>query len=70
MIMHLRHFLCLMPRRKYGRLRKVVEIPNKKKCSRCKSGKYCPIPGHLGNEIISSRSWKGPDVTPKRVGKK
>ena len=59
-----------MPRRKYGRLRKVVEKPSKEKCSRCRSGKYCPIPGHLGNKIISSKSWKGPETTAKKKGKK
>ncbi|HJM44709.1 MAG TPA: hypothetical protein QF644_02020 [Candidatus Poseidoniaceae archaeon] len=59
-----------MPRRKYGKLRKVVEVPNKEKCSRCRSGKYCPIPGHLGNKIVSSKTWKGPETTSKRAGKK
>lgn len=27
-----------MPRRKYGRLRKVVEMPSKGNCSRCRTG--------------------------------
>jgi hypothetical protein len=47
----------------------VVEVPNKQKCSRCRSGKYGPIPGHIGNEIISSKTWEGPESISKREGK-
>ena len=60
----------IMPRRKYGKLRKVVEAPSKENCSRCRSGKYCPLPGHIGNNIVSSKLWKGPDLISKRKGKK
>ena len=49
-----------MPRRKYGKLRKVVELPPKGNCSRCRSGKYCPIEGHAGNMVTSHREWTGP----------
>ena len=44
-----------MPRRKYGRLRKTVELPPKGNCSRCRSGKFCPIEGHMGQEVTSNR---------------
>ncbi|MBR18014.1 MAG: hypothetical protein CMA87_03570 [Euryarchaeota archaeon] len=59
-----------MPRRKYGRLQKIVERPPSDNCSRCRSGKYCPIPGHPGNTEEANRSWKGPDSVGKRLGKK
>jgi hypothetical protein len=59
-----------MPRRKYGRLRKVVEIPPRENCSRCRSGKFCPIEGHAGNEVTPDVNWKGPAKLAKRVGKK
>jgi len=55
-----------MPRRKYGRLRKTVEQPPKDNCSRCRSGKYCPIPGHSGNQVSAEREWSGPSSTEKR----
>jgi len=55
-----------MPRRKYGRLRKTVETPSKTKCSRCRSGKHCPIPDHDGYEVISNREWSGPAKTDKQ----
>ncbi|MBG45548.1 MAG: hypothetical protein CMB76_03400 [Euryarchaeota archaeon] len=55
-----------MPRRKYGKLRKVVELPPKGNCSRCRSGKYCPIEGHEGNKVASHREWSGPPKTEKR----
>ncbi|MAP59823.1 MAG: hypothetical protein CL978_06305 [Euryarchaeota archaeon] len=59
-----------MPRRKYGRLRKNVELPPKENCSRCRSGKYCPIPGHSGQEVKPRRNWLGPEKISKRKGKK
>ncbi len=59
-----------MPRRKYGRLRKVVELPSKENCSRCRSGKYCPITGHSGNEVTPKKDWTGPKQLKKRPGKK
>lgn len=55
-----------MPRRKYGRLRKVVEQPPKTNCSRCRSGKHCPIEGHEGYTVISHRNWSGPEKIAKR----
>ncbi len=58
-----------VPRRKYGRLRKVVEIPSKNNCSRCRTGKYCPIEGHEGNKIIPNKDWAGPSKTSKRIKK-
>ncbi|MDP6234795.1 MAG: hypothetical protein QF364_03030 [Candidatus Poseidoniaceae archaeon] len=58
-----------MPRRKYGRLRKTVEMPSKEKCSRCRSGKYCPIEGHRGQEIKPHREWTGPPTVKKRPKK-
>ncbi len=59
-----------MPRRKYGRLRKTVEQPPKDNCSRCRSGKYCPLPDHAGNEIRPDREWAGPEAVDKRARKK
>lgn len=59
----------VMPRRKYGRLRKTVEMPPKGNCSRCRSGKYCPIEGHEGNRVAASRDWNGPEKSVKRVRK-
>lgn len=59
-----------VPRRKYGRLTKVVEIPPKDNCSRCRAGKYCPLPGHSGNNIQAEREWQGPEVVDKRQNKK
>ncbi|RJU82228.1 MAG: hypothetical protein DWB99_04835 [Candidatus Poseidoniales archaeon] len=59
-----------MPRRKYGRLRKTVELPPKENCSRCRSGKYCPIIGHQGQEVKPQRDWIGPDKISKRKAKK
>ena len=59
-----------VPRRKYGRLTKVVEIPPKDNCSRCRSGKYCPLPGHLGNIVQPDREWQGPESVDKRQNKK
>ena len=59
-----------MPRRKYGKLQKVVERPPSDNCSRCRSGKHCPIPGHLGYDEGASRKWKGPESIGKRANKK
>ena len=59
-----------MPRRKYGRLTKPLEIPPKDNCSRCRSGTNCPIPGHKGNEVRANRQWTGPDDMDKRQNKK
>ena len=59
-----------MPRRKYGRLRKVVELPSKENCSRCRSGKHCPIPDHSGNAVTPKKDWTGPQQLKKRPGKK
>ncbi|NCG01304.1 MAG: hypothetical protein GWP25_05875 [Euryarchaeota archaeon] len=59
-----------MPRRKYGRLRKTVETPSKENCSRCRSGKYCPIIGHSGQEITPHREWTGPPSVKKRKQKR
>jgi len=59
-----------VPRRKYGRLQKVVDHPPRDNCSRCRSGKHCPIPGHQGNEAGADREWKGPDSVDKRTNKK
>jgi hypothetical protein len=59
-----------MPRRKYGRLRKAVEIPPKENCSRCRSGKFCPIEGHSGQRVVAKREWAGPSVIPKRKAKR
>jgi len=59
-----------MPRRKYGRLRKVVEMPPRENCSRCRSGKFCPIDGHAGNDVTPDANWKGPAKLDKRAGKK
>ena len=55
-----------MPRRKYGRLRKTVELPPKGNCSRCRSGKFCPIEGYFGQEVMPARDWAGPDSIEKR----
>ncbi|GIR00867.1 MAG: hypothetical protein VXX17_02180 [Candidatus Thermoplasmatota archaeon] len=55
-----------MPRRKYGKLRKVVELPPKGNCSRCRSGKHCPIEGHDGYVVASHREWTGPSKIEKR----
>jgi hypothetical protein len=59
-----------MPRRKYGRLRKKVDPPQLDNCSRCRSGKYCPIPTHRGYVIAPCRKWKGPEKLNKRLNKK
>lgn len=56
-----------MPRRKYGRLRKAVDMPPKDNCSRCRSGKFCPIQGHAGNEVVPNEDWKGPAGVEKRA---
>ena len=61
---------CSMPRRKYGRLTKVVELPPKDNCSRCRSGKHCPLPGHSGNIVAPDREWQGPEAVDKRSNKK
>ena len=58
-----------MPRRKYGRLVKTVERPPNDNCSRWRSGKYCPIPGHKGNNAIANREWQGPENVDKRENK-
>ncbi|MCH1443082.1 MAG: hypothetical protein L7U53_04340 [Candidatus Poseidoniaceae archaeon] len=55
-----------MPRRKYGRLRKTVELPPKGNCSRCRSGKFCPIEGHSGQDVKPARDWAGPEAIDKR----
>ncbi|MGA0332189.1 MAG: hypothetical protein ACPG7Q_04350 [Candidatus Poseidoniaceae archaeon] len=55
-----------MPRRKYGRLRKTVELPPKGNCSRCRSGKHCPIEGHSGQDVTPHREWTGPESIDKR----
>ena len=60
----------LVPRRKYGRLTKGVEIPPKDNCSRCRAGKHCPHPGHPGNTVQPEREWQGPEVVDKRQNKK
>ena len=39
-------------------------------CSRCRSGKYCPLPGHLGNIVQPERQWQGPESVDKRQNKK
>ena len=62
--------LHIMPRRKYGRLRKTVELPQHDNCSRCRSGKFCPIPGHIGNEVRPEKEWKGPKKVNRRSEKK
>jgi len=62
--------LPFVPRRKYGRLTKVVEIPPKDNCSRCRAGKYCPLPGHEGNIVAADREWQGPEIVDKRENKK
>jgi hypothetical protein len=59
-----------VPRRKYGKLQKVVERPPSDNCSRCRAGKYCPIPGHPGFDESTSRDWKGPESVDKRTNKK
>ena len=59
-----------MPRRKYGRLVKTVERPPNDNCSRCRSGKYCPIPDHVGNDALANRNWQGPESVDKRENKK
>ena len=59
-----------MPRRKYGRLRKTVELPPKENCSRCRSGKFCPIIGHMGQEVKPRRDWIGPNKISKRKAKR
>ncbi|MBT4058906.1 MAG: hypothetical protein HOE69_01175 [Euryarchaeota archaeon] len=59
-----------MPRRKYGRLRKAVELPPKDNCSRCRSGKFCPLPNHIGNNITPVKEWKGPTKISRRPAKK
>jgi len=59
-----------VPRRKYGKLQKVVEMPPPDNCSRCRAGKFCPIPGHYGNEEGANREWKGPESVEKRTNKK
>jgi hypothetical protein len=60
----------LVPRRKYGRLTKVVEIPPKDNCSRCRAGKPCLLPGHSGNIVSADREWQGPEAVDKRTNKK
>ncbi|MDA8556975.1 hypothetical protein N9K84_00435 [Candidatus Poseidoniales archaeon] len=59
-----------MPRRKYGRLRKAVEMPPKENCSRCRSGKFCPIVGHSGQQVAPKRKWAGPATISKRKAKR
>ena len=59
-----------MPRRKYGKLRKTVELPAKENCSRCRSGKYCPIVGHVGQQVLPRREWAGPESISKRKQKR
>jgi len=59
-----------VPRRKYGRLRKTVEQPKKDNCSRCRSGKFCPVPGHAGNSVDPNRDWTGPKSTDKGSAKR
>ncbi|MBR89267.1 MAG: hypothetical protein CMA82_03115 [Euryarchaeota archaeon] len=59
-----------MPRRKYGRLTKKVDKPPKDNCSRCRSGKYCPLEGHAGQKVKADRSWQGIDKLEKRKSKK
>jgi len=59
-----------MPRRKYGRLRKTVELPPVDNCSRCRAGKYCPLPNHAGNHVMADRDWTGPAAKTKRDNKK
>ena len=57
-----------MPRRKYGRLRKVVEVPNKKNVVAAEVENFVQFRA-FGNKIVSSKSWKGPEKTSKRTGK-
>jgi len=59
-----------MPRRKYGRLRKNVELPPVENCSRCRSGKFCPIVGHSGQSVSPAREWRDPKKILKRLKKK
>jgi|TARA_B100000959_G_scaffold283575_1_gene352836 hypothetical protein len=59
-----------VPRRKYGRLQKIVEKPPPDNCSRCRAGKHCPIPGHPGYVEDAKREWKGPESVDKRASKK
>ncbi|HIA39936.1 MAG TPA: hypothetical protein EYN88_03520 [Candidatus Poseidoniales archaeon] len=59
-----------MPRRKYGRLRKVVTEPSAENCSRCRSGKFCPIETHPGYNVKPERDWVGPAELEKRRAKK
>ncbi|DAC31826.1 MAG TPA: hypothetical protein D7H95_04660 [Candidatus Poseidoniales archaeon] len=59
-----------MPRRKYGRLRKAVELPSKENCSRCRSGKFCPLEGHSGQDVVPKRAWAGPAAVAKRKAKR
>jgi hypothetical protein len=57
----------IVPRRKYGRLRKTVEVPPKGNCSRCRSGKFCPIEGHFGQDVRANKDWTGPSKIQKRT---
>ncbi|MDP7001074.1 MAG: hypothetical protein QGH90_04140 [Candidatus Poseidoniaceae archaeon] len=59
-----------MPRRKYGKLRKTVTEPSVDNCSRCRSGKYCPIETHSGYNVKPEREWSGPPELAKRNKKK
>ena len=59
-----------MPRRKYGRLQKVVESPPSDNCSRCRAGKHCPIPSHPGYSTPADREGQGPGTVDKRGNKK
>ena len=59
-----------MPRRKYGRLQKVVEHPPSDNCSRCRAGKHCPIPSHPPLSMPAAREWHGPESGDKRGKKK
>ena len=44
----------------------MVEIPPKDNCSRCRAGKYCPLPGHEGNIVAAGKKWQGPEAVDKR----
>jgi len=45
-------------------------MPPRENCSRCRSGKFCPIDGHAGNDVSPDANWKGPAKLDKRAGKK
>ena len=56
-----------MPRRKYGKLQKVVERPPPDNCSRCRAGKHCPIEGHQGIRKGPVGSGRGQEQSQSAV---